>query len=84
MPITPKQLGFEKQIREQVIDLDIALIRESLNNSQGQDSMSALDSKMAIVALYGLAQNQQHLINYLFKFLLTEPKQPWYKRIFQK
>jgi hypothetical protein len=83
--MTPRELKFEKRIREDVIKLNIALINEALNNSHGQDAMSPLDSKMAIVALYQLTRDQAHLIDYLYKFLAsTEPKSPWYKRIFRK
>ena len=68
-------------IRTQVRELDHTLLHHTLANSQGSDTMSPEDMKIAIVALRGMVTHQGDLIDALVHHITEEKPKTFFGKI---
>lgn len=78
-------LEFAMSSRRQVLEQSNALYKNSLKNSHGTPEMSPEDTKMAVIALHGIIEQQQILIGELANAVSDlQNKKPFWKKIFKK
>lgn len=79
-------LDFAFTTRGPVLDHELALFEACLKNSKGEPSMSPEDTKLALLALQGLAKNQLELIDALRREIaeLKKPKKTIFQKLFRK
>lgn len=68
--------------RKAVLDYGFQLLESALKPSHGEDSMSSVDIKLAILALRMIVTREREMIELLYMHPAIAPKKPWWKRMF--
>lgn len=76
-------LEFANASRRMVIETFIEVLDKAVANSNGEDSMSPSDMKIAILSLQVVVGHQDELIKTLYAALAQPSKKPWYRRLFK-
>ena len=77
-------LEFAIESRKHVLAMLDEIVTKTLENSKGQNEMSAEDMKMAIVSLHGTVQHQAYLIETLYKELSRKNEKTGLRSLFKK
>jgi hypothetical protein len=83
-PMSPLKFGWIA--RQGVLDMDEALVADAMKHSQGEQTMSPEDVKLAILGLQNIVVQQRALIDALYIHVQTPPveKPSFLKRLFRK